>query len=129
MPGDTRMLTPSAEVVRVRDTWNGWRTAEVPRSELHDLEWLRPPGAPQPMLHARVLAAHLHLSQGHQRPGADDVGVFLLKIDIPGSVYDCLAREAFARSKSGAGPDRYRIVGIGSPVPAAVAAAPQRAGS
>ena len=41
-------------MIRVHRAWNGWRSAEVRLSDLHDVHWRQPPGAPHPLIHAYV---------------------------------------------------------------------------
>ena len=41
-------------MVVVRREWNGWRTAMVHLSDLEDVYWAQPHGAPRPLIHAHV---------------------------------------------------------------------------
>ena len=87
-----------ADLVRVRDAWNGWHTVEVPRSELHDVCWLRPAGAPQAILHARVRCSQPVTDGIPHTCGtpeiAHDVGVCVLRVDVTTSTYERLVAEA-----------------------------------
>jgi hypothetical protein len=48
------MVTDQGLLVQIRCAWNAWRTAEVPVSDLHDIHWQQPQGAPRPLLHGYV---------------------------------------------------------------------------
>ncbi|HKB09138.1 MAG TPA: hypothetical protein VKD69_00740 [Vicinamibacterales bacterium] len=48
------MNTADGLLVPVRCAWNAWQTAEVRLSDLHDVHWLQPMGAPRPLVHAYV---------------------------------------------------------------------------
>lgn len=94
---DQTVLTQTGDLVRVRDTWNGWHTAEVSRNELHDVRWVRPQGAPQPILHACVRCEALERRVPHEwgaQDGAHDVRVCVLKNDVTTSLYEVLAAAA-----------------------------------
>lgn len=92
---------PAAEtdLVRVRDAWNGWRTAEVPRRMLRDVRWLRPLGAPHALLHAIVPWGPdviTLVAPAGPRPLPHDVAVCVLRTDVLASTYAVLAHEATA---------------------------------
>jgi hypothetical protein len=46
-------LDERAEIAVQRE-WNGWRTAMVRVTDLQDIHWLQPNGAPRPLIHAYV---------------------------------------------------------------------------
>jgi len=47
-------MIPSCAEVVVQREWNGWRTATARMTELEDLHWYHPEGAPRPLLHGYV---------------------------------------------------------------------------
>src|SRR5262249_52782636 len=59
-PGDTAMTPDIGFLVPVRCAWNAWRTAEVRLTDLHDIHWFQPPGAPRPLVHAYVDCTKTH---------------------------------------------------------------------
>jgi hypothetical protein len=46
-------------LVVVQREWNGWRTATVLLTDLEDIQWLQPNGAPRPLIHAHVSCTKL----------------------------------------------------------------------
>jgi len=40
--------------ISVNAEWNDWRSANARLSDLHDVHWHQPKGAPHPLLHAYV---------------------------------------------------------------------------
>jgi hypothetical protein len=46
-------------LVVVQREWNGWRTAMVMLTDLEDVRWLQPNGAPRPLIHAYVSCSKL----------------------------------------------------------------------
>lgn len=47
-------MTTHEGLVSVQAAWNGWRSAEVRLSDLHDLHWFQPAGAHSRFLHAWI---------------------------------------------------------------------------
>lgn len=47
-------MTSHEGLVAVQAAWNGWQSAEVRLSDLHDLHWFVPPGAHSSLLHAWI---------------------------------------------------------------------------
>ena len=43
----------------VQSEWNGWRTAGVKMSDLHEVHWFQPTGAPRPLVHGYVSCASI----------------------------------------------------------------------
>ena len=93
-------------VVRVHETWNGFRTAEVRLDSLRDVHWLQPDHAPHLMIHALVSCADVAGSQISH--ACDPVSaphalvVCLLKRHVTSDVYAEIARRADGRTASGA---------------------------
>lgn len=115
---------PGAELVRVRDAWNGWRSAEVPLRQLRGVSWLRAGGAPHPMLHATVACNDIvtgtlpHPCESGNAP--HQIQVCVVKSDVPASVYRRLCEQAtgamdFVQALSVSAPLRF---GVRSEVPA-----------
>jgi hypothetical protein len=87
-------------MIRVQSDWNGWRTAEVRLGDLHDVHWLQPGHAPQPLIHGyvactAVLTAAIPHDCG-QRPSPHRLLVCVLKKHTMPSTYAELERLAEA---------------------------------
>ena len=99
MPAGARASdAPDGALVTVQCDWNGWRTALVRATDLEDLHWSQPPGAPRALLHARVRCDRvLSGALPHDcAPGmaAHDLLVCILKCRTAVGVYDALTRFA-----------------------------------
>ena len=46
--------THSGELVVVQRDWSAWRTAMVRLTDLENIHWSQPSGAPRPLIHASV---------------------------------------------------------------------------
>ena len=88
----------SRHTVVVHHEWNGWRTATVRLSDLADVHWAQPAGAPRPLLHAsvpsnRIVAAGALRDLG---PSPRRVVVCVLKRHTMPWVFEELTRRADA---------------------------------
>jgi hypothetical protein len=98
------MSTTPARLIRVQIEWNGWRSAEVPLSELEDLHWFRPHDAPQRLLYGYVSCESL--MNGTVPHDCDRVSgphrlhVCVLKKHVVPSAYAEMARRADARREA-----------------------------
>jgi hypothetical protein len=89
---------PDTLVVVQRD-WNGWRKAMTPLSSLESVHWLRPPGAPRPLIHAYVNCdAFVSGDVPHECMDGSPhrLLVCVLKKHTAPSVYDALVEKANA---------------------------------
>lgn len=95
-------------LVPVQREWHGWRTAEVPLGDLHDIHWLRPSGAPRALVHAYVPALTVTSAGPLANDwcgGPDRLLVCVLKSQTTATVYAHLASRAdAARSANFAAP-------------------------
>jgi hypothetical protein len=48
------MRAGDTPLVPVQREWNGWRTVEVRLSDLQNVHWFQPRGAPRPLVHGYV---------------------------------------------------------------------------
>jgi hypothetical protein len=84
--------------VVVQREWNGWRTATVKLTDLGRIQWLRPGGAPRPLIHAYVSCSKLQ--SGDLEHDCDpmsaphDVLVCVLKSRTIPQVFEELVRRA-----------------------------------
>jgi hypothetical protein len=90
-------------MIRVHRAWNGWRSAEVLMSHLHDVHWRQPAGAPNPLIHAYVSCDHILSGaiphECHQLARTPHtLLVCVLKHHTLGSAYAELVRFANARA-------------------------------
>lgn len=85
-------------MVVVQREWNGWRTAIVHLSELEDVHWAQPHGAPRPMIHASVRDDKLVEGDSARDPGPSStrVVVCVLKRHTTPGVFLELTRRADA---------------------------------
>jgi hypothetical protein len=89
---DTSILNSAMSQVLVRLAWDAWKTAAVTTTELTQLHWYQPVGAPTSLLHAYVRASAL---VGQQCTTEDEhVRVCILKHDSTLAVYSALSSEA-----------------------------------
>lgn len=88
-------------LIRVHDSWSGWRSAEVALSDLEDVHWSQPPGAPHPMIHAFVRAACVKngdlLGDRDAKAMRHVILVCVVKRHTVATAYAVLARRADAR--------------------------------
>jgi hypothetical protein len=88
-------------LVRVHVDWNGWRSAEVPLSDVEEPHWFRPRDAPQTLLYGYVQCTDLvtgafpHECDGIAGPH-HRLHVCILKKHVIPSAYEELARRADA---------------------------------
>jgi hypothetical protein len=89
-------------VVRVHETWDGFRTADVRFGDLRDVHWLQPGHAPHRIIHGYVSCAGLagsHLSHDCDRRTAPHrLLVCVLKRHATESSYSELVRRADAHA-------------------------------
>ena len=87
-------------LVVVQQEWNGWRTATVRLSDLQEVRWGQPPGAPRPLLQARVACDSIRSGElPHacvETPAPHHLQVWVLKRHAAPSVFEELARRADA---------------------------------
>jgi len=84
-------------LVPVRCAWNAWRTAEVRLTDLHDIHWFQPPGAPRPLVHAYVDCTKTHGEITHDcrtTPPPHRLLVCVIKRQAPSNAYEALVRLA-----------------------------------
>jgi hypothetical protein len=88
-------------LIRVHESWSGWRSAEIRAVDLEDVHWCQPSGAPHSLVHGWVRCSHLRSRQiQHQCDRASAphrVLVCVLKRHTLGTVYADLARRADGR--------------------------------
>ena len=91
-------------MVPVRRDWNGWRTAEVRVSDLQNVHWFQPRGAPNPLVHGYVSCGNIVKGDiPHDCNPADaphQLLVCVLKSHTVAAAYVELARRADARAVS-----------------------------
>jgi hypothetical protein len=86
--------------IEVVAEWNGWRTADVLVSDLENVHWFQPVGAPRPLLHAYALCTQLKAGElGHdcgleRAEGPHRLRLCILKSHTPSSTYRELAARA-----------------------------------
>ena len=92
------MQTADEVLVCVQREWNGWQTAEVRLSDLHDIHWFQPDHAPRPLVHGYVSCASAGaeaLPHDCERATAPHTMlVCVLKRHSASSVYAEIARRA-----------------------------------
>jgi hypothetical protein len=104
-------------VIRVHRTWSGCTTAEVRLTDLQELHWVQPAGAPRPLLHGYVSCDILlsgALPHECTRPDAPHrlLVCVLKKHNVP-AAYTELLRGASTNRVPGAMrrfPDRYAMM-------------------
>src|SRR3954468_10602170 len=99
------VMSSEDAIVAVQTEWNGWRTAMVHVSDLQDIHWAQPPGAPRPLLHAtescdRVASGEI-LRLCKQMPLSRLLRVCLLRCHLPTSVFERLAALVDAATRTG----------------------------
>jgi hypothetical protein len=96
------MRGDDSPIVRVQSEWSGWRTATVRLSDIQEIHWFQPPGAPRRLVHGYVSCARM-VAGGlpHNCPGSDTrhrlLGCVLKDHTLP-AVYAELERRADARN-------------------------------
>ena len=94
------MRPNNATIIRVQSEWNGWRTAGIPLSDLQQIHWFQPNGAPRRLVHGYVSCANItpgelpHNCAGEQSPHR--LLVCVLKVHTSEAVYAELERRANA---------------------------------
>jgi hypothetical protein len=53
------MPTTGDSLVRVHESWKGWRSAQVRVRDVEDVRWVQPRGAPHPLIHGYVACTRL----------------------------------------------------------------------
>jgi hypothetical protein len=85
-------------ILAVQSEWNGWRTAMVRVSQLENVHWAQPAGAPRPLIHAFVHCDRLHSGQithpCDRTPPPHRLLVCILKSHAQARVFQELARRA-----------------------------------
>ncbi len=93
------LLDGDALVVVQRD-WNGWRTATARVSDLEDIHWSQPSGAPRPLLHAHIRCTEVISGaiphECHPMSPPHHLLVCLLKSHTSPSVFEELSKRADA---------------------------------
>lgn len=99
------VMSSEDAIVAVQTEWNGWRTAMVRVSDLQEIRWAQPPGAPRPLLHATVSCDRVASGEVErlckQMPSSHRLRVCLLKCHLPPSVFERLAAQADAAPRAG----------------------------
>jgi hypothetical protein len=94
------MQTVDDSLVRVRQEWNGWHSAEVRVKDLQEIHWFRPPTAPRRLAHAYISCTTIQSGalSHHCEPGEDPhrLLVCVLKRHCIPSVYAEIAGRADA---------------------------------
>jgi len=86
-------------LIRVHRSWDGWRSAEVHMTDLQEVHWRQPNGAPHEFLHAFISCTKLvsgdmsHICDGS---APHRLLVCLLKKHLVPAAYAELARQAEA---------------------------------
>ena len=83
-------------MVVVQREWNGWRTAIVHLSDLEDVHWAQPHGAPRPLIHARVRDDKIVEGDSARDPSTTRVVICVLKRHTTPGVFLELTRRADA---------------------------------
>jgi hypothetical protein len=87
-------------LVRVHREWRDWQSAEVRLTDLHDIHWLQPRGAPRSLVHAHVWCTNFisgnipHDCGSSLRPHR--LLVCVLKSHVVRRVYSTISRRAVA---------------------------------
>jgi hypothetical protein len=88
-------------LICVQLEWNGWRTAEVRLSDLQDIHWWQPSGAPRALVHGYIWCAGRTVGaiphDCERSAGPHRVLVCVLKKHNPPSIYAELVRRAAER--------------------------------
>lgn len=97
-------MTTHEGLVRIQAAWNGWRSAEVRLTDLHDLHWFEPAGAHGRLLHAWIDCSDIVAgSIPHDcasSPAPHRLRVCVLKSHTLPRVYTELARRALEVARS-----------------------------
>jgi hypothetical protein len=102
--------------VSVTAGWNDWRSAMVRFADLRDIHWHQPKGAPHPLIHAYVSAAHV--VSGDLSHPCDDASVphhiraCILKSHNMPAVYEELTRTADAGQRAAHVPPSAGVAGV-----------------
>jgi hypothetical protein len=95
---ETPMQIVDDVLVCVQREWNGWQTAEVRLSDLHDIHWFQPDHAPKPLVHGYVSCASLGadaLPHNCERTaGPHTLLVCVIKRHMTPSIYQEVAKRA-----------------------------------
>jgi hypothetical protein len=94
------MLDANDVWIRVHGSWIGWRSAEIRLTDLEDVHWCQPQGAPHSLVHGFVRCIHLQNGDiEHRCDGstAHRIRVCVLKHHVIASTYRELAGRADAR--------------------------------
>jgi hypothetical protein len=94
------MNVEHATMVRVQVEWNGWRTASVRLSDIQEIHWYQPAGAPRPLVHGYVSCSSIVTGE---LPHTCDVAphrllVCVLRVHASEAAYAELERRADARA-------------------------------
>ena len=88
-------------LVVVQREWNGWRTALARVSDLEDVHWRQPTGAPRPLVHAYVPCVNLQsgniLHECDPATAPHHLLVCVLKSHTAADVFEALTRRAGER--------------------------------
>jgi hypothetical protein len=93
-------------IVRVHESWNGWRSSEVRVDDLQDVRWGRPPAAPHAMIQAWVWCTQLQAGNlvhaCDRTPKPHRIPVCVLKHHVIATTYAGLVNRANAGSAAAA---------------------------
>ena len=94
------MQSEATRIIRVQSEWNGWRTAGVRMSDLHEVHWFQPKGAPRRLVHGYVSCASITAGElPHNCTGSPHrLFVCVIKSHTSEAVYAELERRANARA-------------------------------
>lgn len=88
----------------VEQTWNGWRIAEIPVRNLHEVHWRQPAGAPRALLHGYIscgdIAADVFAHDCDRGSAPHRLLVCVLKKHCAPSTYASVAERAGASVKT-----------------------------
>jgi hypothetical protein len=88
----------------VQKEWNGWRTATARLSDLENVHWFQPSGAPRPLIHAYIRCSSLQSGplahDCHASSGAVHLLVCVLKSHTAPAVFQELSVRASTADSS-----------------------------
>jgi len=111
------MVHTSDVLIRVHDSWSGWRSAEIRLADLEDVHWWQPCGAPHRLVHAFVRCADLRNGDlEHRCDGSmpHRVRICVLKHYAAATIYHELASRADRRATAAS----TATVDLGGSIPA-----------
>jgi hypothetical protein len=101
------MQAEDRTLIRVQREWDGWRTAEVRLSDLQDVHWFQPGGAPRPLVHGYISCGSVVRGDiphdCDRTPAPHRLLVCVLKKHTAAGAYSEIARRADERTDVPAG--------------------------